>query len=102
MKRCLIAANMFILAGCYTPNNEKFRNHINSLVVPDAPLDVSLTALRREGFICDPMPPMPSKTCSRSRQLPLPAACMERVNLYATESGRITRIEIPKIACTGL
>jgi hypothetical protein len=102
MKSFLAVVCMLCLAGCYTPNDQRFSAYIHAVVKPEASLDAAVAALHRDGFVCDAMRPTPSKTCSRRRQLPLLAACMERANLYATESRAIQRVDVPKIACTGL
>lgn len=102
-KSWAMAALTLCLAGCYTVDDERFATHVQSLVRPGMPLEESIAVLRQDGFTCDPAPPMPSKTCSRRRQLLLPSACAERVNVYAGgKPHTVERLEVRKIVCTGL
>jgi hypothetical protein len=101
-KSWVIGVCMLCLAGCYTINDQRFSAHVQTLVQPDIPVDAAIAALQNDGFICDPMLPTPSKTCSKIRQRLLPSTCVERVNLYVSDNRRkVEHVEVRKIMCAG-
>lgn len=104
MPRLLLpAALALVLSGCYTVNNERFAGTMHALVKGGMPMTDAVARLKAEGFSCDPMLPMPSLTCSKTRQSMAPHTCIERVNLItAPDPSRVGAVEVPKIACAGL
>jgi len=96
-------ALMLCLSGCYTVNDERFSAHVRTLVRPEMPLEQGIQALQNDGFLCYPMSPAPSKTCSKTRQRLLPSTCIERVNLHASDNPpKVGHVEVRKIVCAGL
>jgi hypothetical protein len=49
MKLHLAVVCMLCLAGCYTPNDERFSGYIRALVKPETPLEVAVEALEHDG-----------------------------------------------------
>lgn len=101
-KAWMIAACALCLTGCYTVNDQRFASHVQTLVSVGMPKGDAIAALQHDGFTCDSMQPMPSKTCSNFRQQLLPSTCVERVNLYMSDRRPdIERVEVQKIMCAG-
>lgn len=91
------------LTGCYTPNDQRFATHVQTLVEAGMPMEAAIAALEADGFVCDPALPDRSKTCSKIRERLLPSTCVERVNLYASDiQPGIARVDVRKIVCAGL
>jgi hypothetical protein len=104
MPRLLLpAALVLLLTGCYTVDNERFAGTMHAMVKGGMPMADAVARLKAEGFACSAMLPMPSLTCSKTRQSIAPYTCVERVNLNAApDPSRVGAVEVPKIACAGL
>lgn len=90
------------ITGCHTVNNERFAEHVQTLVRVDTKMDIATRQLEADGFSCGPAAPTPSRTCAKTHQRLIPSTCIERANLYTSETSVIVeRIEVPKIVCAG-
>jgi hypothetical protein len=88
------------LSGCYFRNQKAFERRVQSEVAVGMPVHDALLRLSDMRLSCIGGNPA---DCSRVRQSLMPYSCVERVRVHWTEqTQRITRIEIPEIACTGL
>ena len=88
------------LSGCYFRNQEAFERRVNGVVAVGMPLHDALPQLSKMRLSCTLANPA---DCSRLRQSLMPYSCVERVRMYWEEqTQRVTRIEIPQIACAGL
>ncbi|RQP24564.1 hypothetical protein DZC73_14885 [Albitalea terrae] len=96
----LILPFALVLGGCYTLDQPKFEQYVNERVSQGMSLSEAELRLAREGFTCEATSAAPAASCARTRQSVLPYSCIERVLLQSSE-GRVTSVEVPKIACAG-
>ena len=88
------------LSGCYFRDQQAFEHRVQSHVAVGMSAQDAIARLSDLRLTCTGTHPA---DCSRIRQSLMPYSCIERVRLYWSEqTQRITKVEIPKIACTGL
>lgn len=104
--RTLLSASLTLLlcatglSGCYFRNQKAFERRVEGLVSVGMPVQQALARLSDLRLTCTVANPA---DCSRIRQSLMPYSCVERVRVYWMEqTQRVTRIEIPPIACAGL
>lgn len=102
MKRIALVLTVLTLGGCYTPNHARLSANVGQRVTVGTSLSTATESLTREGFDCDAKIQAPAMDCSRTRSGFL-YACVERV-LLATDAstGRVSAVDVQKIACAGL
>jgi hypothetical protein len=102
MRRILVLLLSLVLSGCYTPNHARLSAHIGQRVTVGTPLSVATASLTQAGFDCDATSQAPAMDCSRIRTGFL-YSCVERVLLKTDAStGRVSAVDVQKIACAGL
>lgn len=102
MRRITVLLLSIALGGCYTPNHARLSAHVGQRVTIGTPLSAATERLVQEGFGCDAKIQAPAMDCSRARSGFL-YACVERVLLTTDAStGRVSAVDVQKIACAGL
>jgi hypothetical protein len=88
------------LSGCRFRDQGAFGHRVQSEVAVGMPVQVAIARLSDMQLNCTRANPA---DCWRVRQEPMPNSCVERIRLYWMEqTRRITRIEIPELACAAL
>jgi hypothetical protein len=99
-KAALLLPLAVVLSGCYTVDQPKFEQYVNGRVSAGMSLSEAEALLSQEGFACEGHSAAPAVACTRIRQSLLPYSCVEKALLESSQ-GKVTAVEVPKIACAG-
>jgi hypothetical protein len=90
-----------ILTACGTPDQNDLEGEISGLVENGMPVQETIFRLKAFGFTCTEYPKNVDCTRLKQRVIP-PVSCIERVSFIPGAQGLVSKLEIAKIACTGM
>jgi hypothetical protein len=101
LKAIFAAVLLAILTACGTPDQNDFEGEITGMVENGMPVQEAIFRLKMFGFTCTEDPK--NVDCSRVKQRVIPpASCVERISFIPGAQGFVSKMEIRKIACTGM
>ena len=100
LKIAFVVGTSALLSACYIVQQEKFEQSVHEWIHTDMPFAQAISILGNHGMVCSGGNPA---SCSRSRGGLQPYSCVELVRVgFGGPYMLVDKIEIPKIACTGL
>ena len=100
LKIAFVVGTSALLSACYIVQQEKFEQSVHEWIHTDMPFAQAISILGNKGMICSGGNPA---SCTRIRGGLQLYSCVERVNVsFAGPYMLVDRIEVPKIACSGL